>query len=297
MAAPTLPTASSIAAEALKKAGYNSGSSQYATLLTRAQDEWMEEIKNEVWNYAKKIKFLQTSAVVITTKGLSKYSYPSDYSSQVGQMKLLDGSNTGACQAGSTTTSFILAATESVAEEFIIGKEILITSGTAEGEIGQCTAYSTSTKTATVSSVNTAPVAADGYMIVDTYYPLTEAPVWEYDKESFPTNVVRPNWYYPLGDADDGEFLLMETPDKTYGVFIRYYADLMELDLTGTLMGTLYKRWRMVFVQGILARALKNRYDNNAGAEMQEYNAMVKGLGMREQYGMDISKMQISVDT
>ena len=62
MSIPNNPTGSSIVTEALNKAGIGTPS---ADELTRAEDLWLEEIKNDIYNAAKRngsvrFKTLQT---------------------------------------------------------------------------------------------------------------------------------------------------------------------------------------------------------------------------------------------
>ncbi len=96
MAAPTAPTLTIITTEGIKKAGY---ANVLTSLLTRSQDEWMEEIKNDIWTLAKKIKSLYTTSFAVTTNGVEKYSYPTDYSSELA-LVLMTGNTTGTAQAG-----------------------------------------------------------------------------------------------------------------------------------------------------------------------------------------------------
>ena len=66
-------------------------------------------------------------------------------------------------------------------------------------------------------------------MIIDTEYPLSVDYVRKFDSEMYPMNKNRPTVIFPVGDEDNGEFLTLENPDKTYGVRIRYYQDLSEM--------------------------------------------------------------------
>lgn len=77
MAAPTAPTLSSITTEALKKCGYSSPS---AAMLTRAQDEWMEEIKADIALVEKRLSALmRTTSASATVSGSGTYDLPSDF--------------------------------------------------------------------------------------------------------------------------------------------------------------------------------------------------------------------------
>ena len=118
-----------------------------------------------------------------------------------------------------------------------------------------------------------------------------------------PTNTERglPESWMPIGDDDNGEFLLLPLPyrnetGKVYVLKQRYYADLMEIDLTGTLMGTLYKRWRNIWIQGVCAKALQDNDDTRAVAEGSKYNAMARLMVSQETYGSDLQNLQITIE-
>lgn len=295
MAAPTLPTRTTIVTEAIKKAGHASPS---AAQITRAEDYWMNEIANDIWNRCKTLKSLQTTAVMVTTDGLDRYSMPTDYSHGM-TMEVLDGNSTGTAQAGAAG-SITLAATETFVAGDLLGKEILVYEGTGKGSCSTITAYDTTTKVATVTpNFTTAPAASDKYMIVDSYRKLDEKPLWNLAGIAASPQRDKPSCYIPSGDADYGEFTLFPTPYRTnsvpYGIRQRYYANLMTLDLAGTLMATLYSRWRNVWIQGVFAKQLQDDNDDRAMIEMQAYGNMLTGLIMREQYGMDLSSLQCTV--
>ena len=295
MAAPTAPTLTSLVTEALKKAGYSSPSS---SLLTRAKDEWMEEVKHDIWTRAKKLKSLHTTSIMVTTNGQARYSMPTDFSSDM-TMTLLDGNTTGTAQDG-TVSTVTLASSETLGESDVIGKEILIYSGTGKGSFSQVTSYDSSTKVATVTpNFATAPTTGDEYMIVDTYYPLIQKPVWELDRTNYPSVRDRPTHFFPIGDSDYGEFILYPVPyrnsTKPWGIRLRYYANLLTLDLSSTLMSTLYQRWRNVWIQGVMVKALENDDDNRQLAVRDIYNNKLIELIMRETYGGDLSNLRCTI--
>jgi len=292
MAVPTSPDLTSITTEGLKKSGYSSPSS---AALTRAQDEWMEEIKNDIWIIAKKLKSLQTTSILVTTDGLGRYARPSDYSSDL-TMTLLDGNETGTAQAG-TTSSITLQASKSYGTDWMKRKYILVTSGTGQASMSQCTSYNDTSKLANVSpDFNTSPDSTSVYKIVDVQYPLSPQPIWDFDSEMYAMDRDRPSHYALMGDADNGELVLFKVPDKsTYGLQLRYYADLMELDLAGTLMATLYKRWRNLFIFGVYAKSLQNDDDSRQNNVLREYGKRLQLLVMREQYGMDLSNLSMKI--
>ena len=296
MAAPTSPSLSNLVTEALKKGGYATPS---AALVTRASDYWMEEIKNDIWTINKRCKNLQTTSVAITTENQARYSCPSDYASDL-TVTLMHGTTRGTAQTGAAG-SITLEASEDVTSDFILGKNILIYDGTAKGNMSQCTAYNSTTKVATiVPDWNTTPNSTSKYMVVDTYYPLEQKPIWEYDNISTPTSRGTPEKFYPIGDPDYGEFILYPIPHHTsdipFGIQFRYYANLMKLDLAGTLMATLYQKWREVFTAGIVWKAYEDMDDSRADTQRTFYRNMLSIFNASETYGLDLSNLQAKVD-
>lgn len=297
MTVPTAPTLALITAEAIKKAGYTSTSStQYSTLLARAQSDWIEEVKWDIWNRCKKLTVLQKIAIQQVSKGKIVYSMPTDYASMI-SVNLLDGETTGTAQAGGAT-SITLEATDSSTAD-IIGKEIVTTGGTGANQINQILAIDTTTKVATVANTwTTNPASGTTYRIIDKYYPLTEEPVWTRDRMQSITLLDRPYSWTPKGDNDNGEYLLFPIPDDTYCIQLRYHADLTRLDLDSATDATIvavYRRYKNVLVQGTYAKCLQAMSHDNAMQELQTYSNMLQALQMREEYGQDLSNLQMRV--
>lgn len=293
MAAPTAPTLATLVSEGLKKAGH---ASPAAALSTRAQDYWIEEIKNDIFTLAKKLRSLQTTGVTVTDKGLWRYSFPSDFSSHISLTRMY-GSETGTAQAGAAGT-LTLKADAGHTEEWMLGKEILITSGTGSSGLSQCTAYNPTTKVATVTpNWPTTPDSTSTYMIVDEYIPLTEGPIWNMEDQVYETSKGPPTHFRIIGDADYGEFILTPPPDETYyGLKLRYYANLMTIDLAGTLMATLYYRWRNLWISGVKWKCLEFDDDDRQQVAMQQYQNHLREMLMREQYGYDLSNLSATIE-
>ena len=292
---PTSPTLTSLATEGLQKAGYLVNTVQFTNQLQRATTQWMEEIKNDIFTVIKNPKFLQLVIGQATVAGQSTYLFPSDFSALVnGTLTLMDGTVRSTFQAGSTATSWILNAGDTSTD--LVGKEILVTShGVAFGQIGQVTAYDAASKTATVSGSFIGASSGDAYLIVTTYYELTENMANQYDKENYPTTREIPVYFMRQGNASVEQYTLFPAPDKVYGIKIRYYANLTNLDLAGAAITTLYQRWRNVWVQGIFAKSLQDSGDSAADNEISKYESMIKLISGRESYGVDLSNLQIRV--
>lgn len=294
MASPTAITLENIVEEGLKKAGYTNPLSTQTALVSRAEDIWMREIKNDIVNSKNKLMSLQTETIQPLVIGRSRYDLPSDFLSLV-SMTLLDGEHSGAAQAGSAGT-ITFESTESIGDD-CTGKEVVLINGTGSGQSSQIYSYDTTTKIANIYPEWTAnPTSGTGYLIVDNYYKLNEHPVWDYDREQYKFRKDKPSSYFPIGDESNGEFILLQAPDKEYAIKIRYYADLMRLDLDGILMSTLYRKWQNVFILGIWAKALVHQDDPNAIAAKNEYSNAIAVLTMREGYGSDLSNIVMRID-
>jgi len=294
MAIPTAPTLTDLCTEGLKKAGYSSPS---ASQLTRAAG-WAEEVKWDLWNLSKNWKSLQTTAYGVTAIGQSRYAFPDDFNHDL-TIDILYGDKTGLLQTA-TEGSATLASTEDIVDD-IRGYLLLITSGTGIGVCSQITAYNNTTKVATVTpNFTTTPLIGDGYMVIDTVYPLMQSVIVDRDNLNFPQTQDTPKYYFPVGqavaDSDEvGEFELYPTPDDIYGIQLRYYANLMLIDLTSYLMTTLYRRWRNIFIEGIKVRSLENDRDSRYIDAFKIYKILLNELKATETFGVDLSNLQIHI--
>lgn len=284
---PSNPTVDTIIEEGLAKAGEPSPST---SLTSRAESEWIEEIKNDIWQLGKKPKALHITAYGVFQRGQSRYSNPTDFSSDL-SLTILDGNVRGTAQDGSTS-SITFEATDASDEGSVIGKGVIVLSGTGQGSYSQITAFSTSTKIATVvPNFNTAPASGSTYMVVDAEYPVEQRPVFENDSQQNRAILKRPDRFYPIGDEDFGEFVLNYAPDKIYGARLRYYANLMRIDTDSTLMSTIFSRWRAIFVEGIRFKKLDDEDDDRAADAENRYRRKMQTIIDRETYGMDISNL------
>lgn len=287
MSAPNNPTLTEIVTEGLKKAG---DSDPDSTLITRASDYWMEEIKNTIRYESPKLAYLQITSIGVLIKGQSRYAYPTDFGSDL-SIVLLDGGVSGTAQAGSSST-VTLAADDNSSLGSIQGKDILITSGTGQGSLSQITGFDESTKIVTVTpNFTTSPGASSGYLIIDNEYPVEQRPVFEFDTGR--TSILSmPDKFYPMGDEDYGEFILNCPPDKNYGARLRYYASLQRLDLNSTLMSTLYARWRSILTDGIYVKRLQEMDETRYENEYPKWIRNLKSIIQRETYGRELSYLR-----
>jgi len=291
VAIPSAPSLDELCAEGLKKGGYVSGTAQYTAMLARANTTWIAEINNDIYTLSKELKTLQKVYPHITVPNRSRYIMPTDYQSNL-KFTLLDGTEYGTATAGAATT-ITLAAAEDITEANILGKYIVITGGTGVNQIAQVTAYSTTTKVATIfaETINgewaTNPGATSTYLICDEVDDLEYRSISEADL-AYDTQRDEPTAYILSENETYGEFKLWPSPYRAdtgqtiYVVLQRYYANIMLLDSAGTLMSLLYRRWRNTFVQGIFYKTLQHKDDDRTLAEESKYYTLLKLMMSKE---------------
>lgn len=287
MAAPTNPTATSIVTEAYNKVGIDSPTSAQ---LTRAKDHFLEEIKNDIWIRAgrsgnTRIKSLQTSDVQISVVGQSKYDFPSDFDEEI-TISILDGDHTGTAQAGASTT-ITLESGEDAGESDVEGKYILITSGTGVNGLRQCVDYNTSTLVATVASEwDTTPDSTSTYLIVNQTTELEEDNVLSMGGLGNSTfSKGKPTTFMKISEGVN-ERMVFDIPCDlaTYGILLRYYANLNKVDLTegSTLISKLYLNWREPLVMGVAWKIALDDDDDKQERLEPRYEGMVTQLLAKE---------------
>lgn len=296
MTLPTVPTKTSIVTEALKMAGY---SSPTADEIARAGDEWLEEVKGEIWSRAfangnTRLRTLLTSNIQISVANKSEYGFPSDFDEEL-LIEVLDGKHTGTAQS-STNTTITLAADEDVSQKDAEGRYILITGGTGKTQLRQITAYNPTTKVATVdSSWGTAPDNTSTYLIVDRFYPIDEKNITELGINRVVPG--RPTFYHRVNEGMSEKLIFDRPFDKsTYGIRIRYFANIHKIDLTegNTLISRIYQNWHHVLKQGVLVKALKNDDDDKYPIEKGIFDKMVNELLIREiPYGGEFEGFEV----
>lgn len=288
MAAPSVPTATTITTEALKRCGYSTPS---AAQLSRAAD-WLEEVKNDIWLLGKRLKPLMAEHLEVLTPGRSRYNFPSDFSS-IHSASVWYGDEDDDVIACASTTSLTLDTTdEDEGEDELEGKSIFIYSGTGKGSFSQITSYNETTYVATLSpALVVQAIAGDTYVLVDTVTPIDFQTVQHFDRIETPHLIGQPQALYAVGDTNHyGFYELFPAPDEDsyYAIHFRYYANLLTLDLTGTRMAILYQRWRNLFTQGVKARQLEEDDDSRATSALQQYYKMVQDTVSLETYGRNI---------
>jgi hypothetical protein len=285
MAAPTAKTGDELCTEAFKKVGIDSPT---ATQLTRAEDNFLNEIKNDIWLRAgrsgnTRLKSLQAVAVDITIDGQSRYAWPSDFDEEI-TLSWLTGTHTGTAQGGASTTITLEDAEDAGSTE-VVGKYILVTSGTAENGFRQVVAYDTDTYIATVDLAwGTNPVSTDTYRIINSITKLEEGNVLDAGLGSDLTEGQATEFTKAYEGVSEYYYLNKNPNAGTYGLHLRYYANLMEVDIGegATIMTKLFLNWWDVWIEGIAWKIAFDEDDTKYEVFKAEYERLVDNMIAKE---------------
>ena len=280
MALPGDPTLTTTSNEAWAKAGI---ASPTAAQTTRMQTEWLYEILNDIWNTSvasgnTRLETLQETLIDVSIRGQRYVTLAVDFDEEATVM-ILDGDDRGTAQAGAATT-VTLASDEDITQANARGKYILITGGTGENGYKEITAFNETTKVATVESAwTTNPASGSTYLIVEkTHGPLDEISIDEMDEiaptaEGIPTRFCK----YNLQIIFDRALNL-----STYGILIRHYLNIHEVDLTAARTIAMLQNWRSVIQAGLTWKALFDQGDSEWAAMKGIYDKEVGKLILRE---------------
>ena len=279
MAMAADPTVANLVDEAFLLSGYKGAST---TIKDRATNRWMEEIKGDLYLSSTTHEELQATQETVTTEGNQRYDVPTDYGDVI-SVTLLDGSDDERATArGGSASSITLAANDGASDTAgRIGKEILLTGGAGVGQVRTITAFNTTTKVATVDqNFSTIPDATTTYLIVTRYQPLVVHPmalgVDTYTHQTYRGAPVQAAFH-------DRQWYVLPVPDKsTYGLRMRYYLDLLRLDLASTRYLRIIKQWENVFMAGLVARIHKNFDDDRYRDSREEYVGLLQALGAKQ---------------
>lgn len=297
MAIPATPTAVTLVTEGLRQAGiFNPTQTQLTTYRT----EVMEQLKNELWQSVKQAKPLMTFSYAILTPGQSRYSCPSDFASDM-TMVLLTGLQTGTVQSATANALVLPASAGQFGVNNTLGKDLVILAGSASASVSQIIGVVTNVDLSTTLTVypnfQATPDSTSTYMIVDNQYSIEADHIANYDRYRT-SGLSRPQKFYPMGDEDFDEFIFDVAPDANYyyAIRMRYFVNIMTLDLNSTLMGTLYLKFREYWIKGVKAQALMDNDDTRGPEALAERNMKLQEIIMSQVYGTDLRTLREHVE-
>lgn len=295
MATATAPTAVSIVTEGMKAAGMRTLS---ASDISRARDEWLQEIFNDIWMSFEssgntRLKTLQTTAIAIGVDNQRQYDLPVDFDEEL-VVNILDGDDTGTSQGG-TSSTVTLESGEDISQSDAEGRYILMTGGTSKGQYRQCVSYNTTSLAATIDrnwDDGKTPAGGDTYLVVKQHHLIEEIGISELDEILEPTVPGLPTTFAKFGD----QFFFERPLDKaTYGLRLRYYANIHKLDLaesSSALITKIYTNWQQVLKTGIKMKAESNMKAAEFSQTQALYFRLVSNLINKEiPYGGELTQL------
>lgn len=294
MAVPSDPTVTQIKTDAYTKAGIDSPSS---TELTDA-DRLLQEVFNDIWLAAfrdgnTRLKSLETEMLDISTVGTRSITLPEDFDEEI-SVSIFDGTHRGTAQTGDST-SITLASDEDATESEVVGKTIIITGGTGENSYGVCTAYSTTTKVATVVSwSSTSPALSSTYLIVNKTIYLDEENVREFDEVGSAPSTGVPSCF-----AKFNRKIVFDRPFdlSTYGIFIRYFMHLHQVDLSESNTARIVRilrDWRHVITNGLAYKIMELEDNDKYIPTKKSFDEGIQAILVKEiPYGGELTRMRV----
>ncbi len=247
----------------------------------RALDQWLPEIKNDIWmDEGGSHKLLETDALLLLTEGTHIYDLVSDFDAPK-SLSILDGDVRDTAQSG-TINTIRLASTDSSEKEGRVGKEIVTLAGTGLGQKRQITGFNTTTKDATVdSNWSTIPNGTTQYLVVSEYHPF-----YIFDPTTFAKITDRTHRDRPVSAMIwNGQLYVQKVPDKIYPLVYQYWVNILKVDMADTNIRhqQMLANWRSLFVEGIFYKTLKNEDDARSPQAFQVYRDFISKVTQRSQ--------------
>ena len=242
----------------------------------RALDEWLPEIKNDIWlDEGGSHELLEADTLLLLTEGTHIYTLASDFDTPK-SFSVLDGDIRETAQAG-TANTITLVSTDSSESAGRVGKEIITISGTGSDQKKQITDFNTTTKVATVdSNWSVIPDSTTGYLLVSEYQPFSLVDINTFAKITDRTERDRPS----SGMIWNNKLYVQKVPDKTYVLWYQYWVNILKVDIADTNVThqQIYANWRSLFDQGIFFKTLQNEDDVRADNQYLVYQNMVSKI-------------------
>ena len=250
MALPIAPTIATVLTEAYTRGGIPTPTTAQ---LTRAEDEWLQEVLQDLstlkgWNPG------EDTQVVLATQFVQSYSIPSPLYRML-EIRWFQPGLTGTASAGAAGT-ITLATGLNVGD--VEGHKIFTTGGTGSGQVRRATDYNSGTGVATITpNWTTTPDGTTTYMV-----PFAE---WELVRQKGlfrgGTNQATDAKHF---EEFEHEFLIDPIPDTTTRVMeVRGFVDLMLVDETDARWTRVLREWREPIIKGLMMRMFEDHDDDN----------------------------------
>lgn len=258
MAVPVPPTVLTLCTEAYVRSGVPTPS---VAQLTRAEDEWFEEVKRDLAS-RKTWHSVEETLIVIPEAFLQVYAMPASLI-RIQRMRFYRGTKTGTATAGGASTITIATGTGDAQDR---GRKIFLVSGTGIAQAGRIIAVSGAVYTISCPW-DTVPVAGTGYMIADTEQPIN-GPEHAIALDGRSPSTMLLYWdfiehnlrFYPALDAAG-----------QYALEIDGAVDLSLIDRSDARLTRLLREWREPLVRGLMVRMKEDQDDPDVDRDERKY--------------------------
>jgi len=265
MAVPTVPTVNSILTESFRRCGV---ASPTVAQLQRAEDEWLEEVKQEL-QLEKRWHNHEETMVLIPQAYVQVYPIPSPLD-RVLAVRFYSGTLKGTATAGGAT-SITLAASGTV-----LGRKIFITSGTGAAQVNRITALNGLVATVACTWATT-PDNTSVYMVADTEVEL-KGPIVGVSRTGLTAANRLTYW-----EQYEHQLIFDQVLDaSTYALEIQGLVDISLVDKTDARLTQLLREFRIVIVAGLMTKLKEEQQDSDLGETRQRYEQLTRKAMMHD---------------
>jgi hypothetical protein len=266
MAIPADPTATTTVTYAMKEAGrYTVSSSEVGQMIAGG----FQIVKTELWDANRNDDITATESMVVIASGTSTLTLPSDFDHEQELRFYWANDEWRGLIVASYSTAVQLPSSVNAGDEELTGQYLFLIGGSMAQQYRQITAYSGSTRWATVSTAFGGSLTADTYCQVGYFnYLLTNQNEMIH---RYPVKF-RPFFYEVV---NQNTIRVWPPPDKHYPLLVKYIPNLTRLDEAGTTFIKHLRERMALWVQGIKVRTMA-RYDmDRYETEKQIYDNML----------------------
>jgi hypothetical protein len=253
MAVPTVPTVTSILTESFRRCGVPSPT---VAQLTRAEDEWFEEVKQEL-GMEKRWHNYEETMVLIPQAYAQVYAIPSPLD-RIFSVSFFSGV-TGTATAGGATSITLAAGGD------VLGRKIFLTGGTGAGQCNRI--LSLGGLVATVAATwATTPDSSTTYMIATYEFPVSGPHVGLPRTGIAPTNIIT-RW-----EQFEHQLVVYPVPNaSTYALELRGMVDISLVDRTDARLTRILREMRPALIAGVMVRIKEDQQDEDLPLYRQRY--------------------------
>lgn len=257
MAVPTVPTVSSILTESFRRCGVPSPTTAQ---LTRAEDEWFEEVKQEV-GMEKRWHAYEETMVLIPQAYTQVYNIPTPLD-RILSMSFFSGTTGTASAGGNASITLASGGTE------VLGRKIFLTGGTGAGQCNRINGLS-GLVASVAATWSTNPDGTTDYMIATNEQQM-QGPAVGLPRDGGNASNLITHW-----EQFEHQVTLYPIPDSsTYALEMRGTVDISLVDKDDARLTRLLREMRPVLIAGVMVRIKEDQQDQDVLLYRQRYEQL-----------------------